>query len=180
MTDFESAMKKVSDVLHAAARKSGEILENTKISYNISTERDKLAKCQSRIGAKFYKLYKEGGETPDFIADDLQELAAIEETIRAMEKTISDSKPYKFCSECGAKLELSDIYCAKCGAKQHDVTASPQADDKGCCDECCDGDDDCCDGGDSGEGVCCEDKGCCDGGGEGGEEKSCCDGGENA
>ena len=65
MTDFESAMKKVSDVLHAAARKSGEILENTKISYNISTERDKISKLQSKIGEKFYNIYKDGGAVPE-------------------------------------------------------------------------------------------------------------------
>ena len=136
MTDFENAMKKVADVLHAAARKSGEILENTKISYNISTERDKITKLQSKIGGKFYKIYKDGGAVPESIVDDLEAIAAIEETIRALEKTIADSKPYKFCSECGARLELNDVYCAKCGSKQHDVGAT--ADDECGCDCGCD------------------------------------------
>lgn len=147
MTDFENAMKKVADVLHAAARKSGEILENTKISYNINTEREKIIRLQSRIGAKFYKIYKEGDAVPDAIVEDLKEIEAIEETIRALEKTINDSRPYKFCSDCGARLDLSDVYCAKCGAKQH--TVNPQADrekegDEGTC--CCDTDEDdeCC------------------------------------
>jgi len=142
MTEFENAMKKVADMVHAAARKSGEILENTKISYNISSERDKIAKIERKIGSQFYKIFKDGGEVPEFIKGDLEAINAIEEKIRQLEKTISDSKPYKFCTDCGSKLELSDIYCAKCGAKQHD-NAEPQEDDKcdeaeSCCDDCCD------------------------------------------
>ena len=140
MTDFESAMKKVADVVHAAARKSGEIFENTKISYNISTEKDKITKLQSKIGEKFYRIYKDGGAVPEAIVEELEKIAAIDETIRALEKTLADSKPYKFCSDCGAKLDLSDVYCAKCGAKQHD--ASQKADAKGGGGEC--GPSDCC------------------------------------
>ena len=164
MTDFESAVKKVTDVLHAAAKKSGEIFENTKISYNISIERDKIAKLQAKIGEKFYKIYKDGGAVPESIVEDMEAIAAIEETIRALEKTIADSKPFKFCSECGARLELSDIYCAKCGAKQHSV--DPQQNEC-CCDEDdqdesgggggdCDGGEDC-DGDKECDGSDCED-----------------------
>jgi len=163
MTDFEGAMKKVADVLHAAARKSGEILENTKITYNISTEREKISKLQNKIGEKFYKIYKDGGSVPESIVEDMEAIAAIEENIRALEKTIADTKPFKYCSDCGAKLDLSDVYCAKCGAKQHNVE-TPQSDD--CCcgddeqdDESCCGDDDC----DDKE---CEDKDCEDKGGD--------------
>jgi len=156
MTDFENAMKKVADVLHAAARKSGEIFENTKISYNISAERDKIVKLQSKIGEKFYKIYKEGGEVPESIVAELEGIAAVEEIIRTLEKTLADSKPYKFCSDCGAKLELNDVYCAKCGAKQHDVDKKDDEKDGECCcddDECCD-DEDCKDGE-------CKDEECC-------------------
>jgi len=157
MTDFENAMKKVADVLHAAARKSGEIFENTKISYNISTEKDKIVKLQSKIGEKFYKIYKESGAAPDSIVGELEAIAELEETIRAMEKTIADSKPYKFCSECGARLELNDVYCAKCGAKQHEVSPKKESEneDSDCTDDSCGCGDDCCDGGDN-----------CDGGNE--------------
>ena len=154
MTDLENAVKKLTDVLHAAAKKSGEIFENTKISYNISTERDKIAKLQNKIGAKFYKIYKEGGAVPESIVEDLEAISAIEETIRALEKTLADSKPYKFCSECGARLELNDIYCAKCGAKQHDVE---QKQDEAC--DCEDGQDEACDcEGENNESCCDESK----------------------
>ena len=175
MNDFENAMKKVADVIHAAARKSGEILESTKTAYNISAEKEKISKLQSKIGAKFYKIYKDGGAVPESIIEELETISGIEETIREMEKTLSDMKPFKFCSECGAKLELSDVYCAKCGAKQHDIDSAKADKSDGCCDEkkccdeeCCDGEEEACDGGDD---ACCEEDKCCDSG-----EETCCDG----
>jgi len=150
MTEFDNAMKKVVDVIQAATRKSGEILENTKISYNISVEKDKIAKIERKIGARFYKIFKEGGAVPESIVEDLEAISVIEDKIRSLEKTISESKPYKFCSDCGARLELSDIYCAKCGAKQHDVSDKAPDDDVIILE-----DDACCDEGES----CCGDKG---------------------
>jgi len=145
MTDFENAMKKVADLLQTAAKKSGEIFENTKISYNISTEKDKIVKIQSQIGATFYKIFKEGGSVPECIIEDLNKISAIEDNIRALEKTIADTKSYKFCVDCGAKLELSDVYCAKCGAKQRGESAKPTAEDEKAddADECCEDDCDC-------------------------------------
>jgi len=168
MTEFEGAMKKVVDAIHTAARKSGEILENTKIQYNISTEKEKIAKLERKIGARFYKIFKDGGAVPESIVSDLEAISVIEEKIRSLEKTIIDSKPYKFCSECGAKLELNDVYCAKCGTKQHDVgekkdegeescgcdVASDDDCDEACddaCEETCDGEDKCCDAKEGGE-----------------------------
>jgi hypothetical protein len=170
MTDLESAMKKVTDLLHSAARRSGEIIENTKISYTISVEKDKISKLQSKIGEKFYKIYKDGGSVPDQIVEDLAAIAAIEETIRTLEKTLNESKPYKFCSECGTRLDLSDVYCAKCGAKQHDVGPAGEAgcgcdesageESCGCDDESCGCEDEKCET--EGEKCGCEDDDCCD------------------
>ncbi|MDR3119965.1 MAG: zinc ribbon domain-containing protein [Clostridiales bacterium] len=144
MTEFDSAMKKVTEMLHAAARKSGEVFENTKISYTISTERDKISKLQRQIGARLYRVYKEGGAVPEFILADLEAIQTIEETIHALEKTMAETKSFKFCPECGAKLELDNVYCPKCGAKQskpvwETPTDAPERDASCSCDACKDG-----------------------------------------
>ena len=122
MSDFDGAMKKITEVLYTAARKSGEILENTKISYTVSGEKEKISKIQSRIGAKFYQLYQTPGFSPekvsisDFLAD-FEEIAAIEKNIAEMEKSTVENKAFTTCAECSAKLDAASVYCPKCGAK---------------------------------------------------------------
>ena len=140
MNDFDNAMKKIADVLYGAARKSGEILDNTKKAYNISSEKDKIAKVQSQIGLKVYKAYVAGNATPDYVQPEIEAIKAIEERIQELERSMAESKSCKICKECGARIALDDVYCPKCGGKQPETTASccePPAgeEDSGCCEE---------------------------------------------
>ncbi|MDR1062212.1 MAG: zinc-ribbon domain-containing protein [Clostridiales bacterium] len=118
MNEFDNAVKKITDLFYSAARKSGELLENTKTSYNISVEKDKIGKLQSQIGQKFWQIYKDGGEVPDFILSDLEAIKLISENIEALEKNLSENRLFKVCLACGAKLELESVYCPKCGERQ--------------------------------------------------------------
>ncbi|MDR1440518.1 MAG: zinc ribbon domain-containing protein [Clostridiales bacterium] len=118
MNEFDNAVKKITDMFYSAARKSGEFLENTKISYNISAEKDKIGKLQSQIGQKFWQIYKDGGEVPDFLLGDLEAIRAISENIEALEKNLSETRLFKVCLSCGSKLDLESVYCPKCGEKQ--------------------------------------------------------------
>ena len=122
MSDFDSTIKKITDVLYTAARKSSEILENTKISYSISGEKEKISKIQGRIGMKLYQMYKASETAPSSISTDeflqeFEEIAEIEKLIAEMEKNAAENKACKICPECSAKLELESVYCPKCGAK---------------------------------------------------------------
>ena len=131
MSDFDNAMKKISEVLYTAARKSGEILENTKISYTISGEKEKIAKIQCRVGAKLYQMYKtsepdaENAAWKDFMAD-FEEIAGIEKIIAEMEKTAAENRLFKCCTECSAKLDPESVYCPRCGAK---LSSEPKPDE---------------------------------------------------
>jgi ribosomal protein L40E len=140
MNDFENAMKKITDVLYGAARKSGEILDNTKKAYNISAEKDKIAKVQSQIGLKVYKAYLAGGDTPDYVQPEIEAIKVIDERIQELERSMAESKSCKICKECGARIALDDVYCPKCGEKQPNQPASccePASEDESdaCCDE---------------------------------------------
>ena len=120
MDEFDNVTKKVSDAFYTAVRKSGEFVENAKISYNISLEKDKIVKLQSKIGARIYSLYKNGESSPEIEAfeDDLKAIGALEENIKNLEKGITEKRAYIVCSECGVKLEGNSVYCPKCGTKQ--------------------------------------------------------------
>jgi ribosomal protein L40E len=127
MNEFDNAMKKITDLFYSAARKSGELLENTKTSYNISVEKDKIGKLQGQIGQKFWQLYKDGGEVPEIILGDLEAIKLISENIEALEKNLSENRLFKVCLACGAKLDLESVSCPTCGERQ----AKPDDDDDG-------------------------------------------------
>ena len=122
MSDFDSAMRKLTDVLYTAARKSGEILENTKVSYTVSGEKEKIVKLQGKIGAKVYQIYKDSASTANSVSltefiPDFEAIAAIEKTIAEMEKNVAAAKQHKICPECATKLPPESVYCPKCGEK---------------------------------------------------------------
>ena len=140
MNDFDNAMKKIADVLYGAARKSGEILDNTKKAYNISAEKDKIAKVQSQIGLKVYKAFQAGEAAPDYVQPEIEAIKAIEERIQELESSMAESKSCRICKECGARIALDNVYCPKCGAKQPEADADcckPASDESadGCCDK---------------------------------------------
>ena len=146
MNEFDNAMKRIADALYSAARKSGEILDNTKKSYSISSEKDKISKVQTQIGLKVYKAYLAGSEVPDYVQPEIDALKAIEDRIQELERSIAESKSYKICAECGARIAQESVYCPKCGAKLPDTAAAAAS---SCCEQapseedspCCCGDD---------------------------------------
>ena len=128
MDEFDNIVKKASDAFYSVVRKSGEFVENTKISYNINLEKDKITKLQSMIGAKLYKLYKDGeplqtvfANDPEIFIKDFEAIDAHEENIRNLERGYAETKSYIICPECSSKLPLNSVYCPKCGTK---LTAS--------------------------------------------------------
>ena len=128
MDEFENAIKKASDIFYGVVRKSGEFVENTKASYNINLEKDKIVKLQSKMGAKIYSMHKNGEEVPEVFLEDLRAISEIEENISKLEKNFAENKAYIICPECSAKLNANSVYCPKCGAKQN--SAENSTDDK--------------------------------------------------
>jgi DNA-directed RNA polymerase alpha subunit len=118
MDEFDSVVKRATDMFYTAVRKSGEFVENTRVSYNINLEKEKIARIQSKIGAKIYKMYKDGEAFPEIFTEDLKIISEYEENIKNMEKNYTHSKPYIICCECSAKLSANSVYCPKCGARQ--------------------------------------------------------------
>ena len=126
MDEFERFAKKASDAFYSMVRKSGEFVENTKVTYNINLEKDKIIKLQSKIGAKIYKIYKDGGDYPEAFKEDLKAMDEIADNIKAMEKSLNEKRASSICPECSSRLGANNVYCPNCGTKQ-----SPPYSDRG-------------------------------------------------
>jgi Zn finger protein HypA/HybF involved in hydrogenase expression len=109
--------KKVGEAAQAAARKSSEIVEITKLNANISSEEDKIQKLYIQIGKAVYGEFVSPGEIKEDFKALCSQIAEHEQNIKALREKISEVKGIRQCINCGAELERSQIYCPKCGTK---------------------------------------------------------------
>jgi len=118
MAFFENISKKVTDTAKAAARKSGDLMEVTKLNLNIGAEEDKIKRKYMEIGKTVYEEYKKGEELPYAFRDLCEKVQEYERNIEEMKAKILQLKGLKNCPSCGAELDEEFAFCPKCGAKQ--------------------------------------------------------------
>lgn len=124
MSFLENLGKTISGAAQTAAKKSGEMVEITKINMSIGSEEDKIEKVYLQIGKKVYDSSIEGTaiSLEDF-RDAFSEITERLNTIKELKSKILEVKSVKICSACGAELEKEVQFCNKCGAKQEIVEA---------------------------------------------------------
>ena len=125
MTIFENFTKKVTDTAKAAARKSSEIVEVTKLNMSIGAEEDKINKVYTEIGKAVYVSYAKGEVVNEVFVGSCEKVKAYEANISEMKQKILEIKNVKICEGCGAELEADVIFCSKCGSKQ-ETKATPE------------------------------------------------------
>jgi hypothetical protein len=118
MAFLENLGKKIGETAQAAAKKSGELVEITKLNMNINSEEDKIQKLYTQIGKNVFEKFLAGTETSAEYKEACEGIKAHEETIKNLKAKIMEVKNLKTCSGCGAELDKSLMFCSKCGAKQ--------------------------------------------------------------
>lgn len=125
MSFFENLSKKVGDTAKAAARKSGDIVEVTKLNMNIGAEEDRIKRKYLEIGKAVYEAYTKDEEIPSSFIELCEKVKGYEKNIEEMRSKIHELKGIKFCPSCEAELEADVAFCPKCGTKQ-EIPAQPE------------------------------------------------------
>ncbi|MDQ2086354.1 hypothetical protein RBH29_07920 [Herbivorax sp. ANBcel31] len=118
MTFLKDITKRVSNSAKVAAKKSGNMVEATKLGLNINTEEEKIQKAYAKIGERIYNLYESEETVDNEYKEVCEEIMKYKENIQSMKDKILLLKNIKICPECDAELECKDAYCNMCGAKQ--------------------------------------------------------------
>ena len=121
MAFLENLGKKVGEAAQAAAKKSGELVEVTKLNVNISSEEDKVQKLYAQIGKSVYERYSASGVAEDYAREACEQIKVHEQNIKSLRDKIAEVKGVKSCISCGTEMERTQIFCSKCGAK-NDIT----------------------------------------------------------
>lgn len=117
MAFLENLGKRVGEAAQAAAKKSGELVETTKLNVNISSEEDKIQKLYTQIGKALYEKYTAAGVTDDDVKESCEAVKVHEQNIKALRDKILELKGTKLCINCGTEMERTQIFCSKCGTK---------------------------------------------------------------
>lgn len=125
MAFLENLGKKVGEAAQAAAKKSGELVEITKLNVNIGSEEDKIQKLYTQIGKTVYEKYGASGVADSDVKDNCEAIKVHEQNIKALRDKIQEVKNVKSCTSCGAEMDKGQLFCSKCGAK-NEVTQSQE------------------------------------------------------
>ena len=125
MAFLENLGKKVGEAAQAAARKSGELVEITKLNVNIGSEEDKIQKLYTQIGKSIFQKYSATGAVDDDVKGTCESIKVHEQNIKALKEKIMEVKSVKSCISCGAEMDRNQVFCSKCGTR-NELTAAPE------------------------------------------------------
>ncbi|HOM02520.1 MAG TPA: hypothetical protein PLH43_06795 [Acetivibrio sp.] len=118
--------RKVTDTAKFAARKSSDMVEITKLNFNIGTEEDKIKRAYAQMGEIVYRSFENGEEVPADLKALCEKVADMKKNIEQMKQQILRIKSIKVCPSCKEELPEEVAYCPKCGTKQEVVVRASQ------------------------------------------------------
>lgn len=127
MAFLENLGKKVGEAAQAAAKKSGELVEITKINVNINSEEDKIQKLYNQIGKRVYEKYSAAGAVDADLKESCEAIKVHEQNIKNLKEKILEVKNLKQCISCGNDMERTQLFCSKCGTRNEVPQAAEAA-----------------------------------------------------
>lgn len=136
MSVLENLTKKVAETAKAAAKKSGDIVEVTKLSVSISTEEDKVEKEYANIGKIVYQSLENDTDVEEAVKECCERIKNYLKNIEGIKQKIQELKNVKTCANCKAELDMEVAYCPKCGTKQEIPQAPVEVPNEKTCTAC--------------------------------------------
>ena len=110
--------KELGGMAKEATRKSGELLEVTKLKFDQSKLEKEMENNLAGLGALVYQKYKGDGDVDDEIDRLCQSTARLEDEIKLVIQQIEKLHPKTLtCPECKVELPSGGKFCSYCGSK---------------------------------------------------------------
>lgn len=117
MSFMQGFSQKVKSMAQNVAKKSGDMVEVTKINLSISTEEENIKKLCLEIGKHCYKMFEENEKIDSTVSELCEKIKAHMDTIESLKEKINEVKNVVVCKECGNEISRDGAFCGKCGAK---------------------------------------------------------------
>lgn len=119
---IEESTKSVAKTLESGAnkvaKKSGVLVEISKLNINVASEEEKAKNLYEQLGKAIFEDYTKGHTVDEAMIGDCNDILEIEKNIKELKVRINILKNIKKCPNCDTEMKLNTVYCPKCGAKQ--------------------------------------------------------------
>lgn len=117
MGTFENFVSKAKNVADIAGKKTGDMMEVTKLRISVSDAETKLSHEFAQLGERVYRAAKEQTDVTEYVHDKSVKIDAVYEEIAGLKAKIAKLKKEKKCPECGFINPEGANFCIKCGAR---------------------------------------------------------------
>jgi len=124
---FDELMWKARSAADVASQKTNEVMEFSKLKYQLKQAQWDIEKAYSKLGAFVYESKKSGEDFADLINLATSEIDMLVEKVEELERQILACKKVLKCSSCGKENPRESLFCSRCGANlDHGVRPEPE------------------------------------------------------
>lgn len=114
---FEDAVIKAKSAADYAGKKTGELVELSKLRISSTEIEKKIDNEYAELGKMVYKAAKEHADCTDYVQEKAAVIDALFSEHAQLDCKISALRNLKKCPDCTCENAQDAVYCSKCGKK---------------------------------------------------------------
>lgn len=127
MNKFDELFNKAKAVANAAGKKTGEMVEVSKLKLQVVQLNSDVDKIYKRIGELTYIQSRNNTDAKREIETAMAEIDKMYQEIEALNIKINDAQQMIKCQNCGAANSVDAIFCSRCGKSLNETAnAEPE------------------------------------------------------
>lgn len=112
---FDDFMIKAKSVAGSASKKTGEVVDISKVRYQVKQTQWDLEKTYAKLGALVYESKKSDESFEEVIDLAISEIDALQEKLEELALRLREHKKVSRCPDCGKENDQSFAFCSRCG-----------------------------------------------------------------
>ncbi len=117
MDFLEKVKSAVGSAAQTVGKKSGEVVEFSKIKYAMYEAKGEIKDIKEEIGGAVYDSYKNNTPLDEIVKEKCARIDELTKRIGEYESQLDNYKSMVKCPQCGKSVKDENNFCPECGAK---------------------------------------------------------------